>query len=296
MRDFVIFGDSTCDLSKELRQQYGIDYIPMNYVVDDVEYVASLDWEERSPKEFYDLMRSGKRAFTTQIPRDVCREKFLSALENGKDIVYIACSSALSSSYQTACVVAKELAGDFPEAGIYCVDALNSSLGQGIMLLDAAQLREQGKSAGETAAWIEETRLNVHMVGTPATLEYLRRAGRVNASSAFFGNLFGVKPIIISDRKGQNYAVKKVKGLANARSAIADMIVDAMTEESNILYIGHADALEDAIALRDEILKRASFAEVRMGVIGPIVGASVGPGMIGAFIRGKEVMLEGNNA
>lgn len=295
MKEFVLLGDSTCDLSAEQRNRHNIDYIPMNYVVDGEEFVASLDWENRSVREFYDLMRDGKRIFTTQIPQNICREKFLSAIEQGKDVVYIACSSALSSSYQTACVVARELQEQYPDAGIYCIDSLNSSIGQGMILLEAARLRDAGLNAGEVAAAIENCRLNFHMVGTPSTLEYLRRAGRVTASSAFFGNLFGVKPIIISDRKGQNYAVKKVKGITNARAAIAEIIKENMTAESRILYIGHSDAQADAEALRDEILKNASFDEVRMGIIGPIVGASVGPGMVGAFIVGKEVMIEGNS-
>lgn len=295
MNDFVILGDSTCDLDLTLRQKYDIDYIPMSYQVDDVEYPASLDWESHSVKEFYDLMRSGKRVFTAQIMPDVCREKFLSAIEAGKEVLYISCSSALSSSWQSACVIARELEQSHPGAKIYCVDSLISTMGQGHLLLEAARQRQAGKSAGETAAYIESIRLNVNMVAYTGSLEYLRRAGRVKASSAFFGNLFGVKPMLISDRKGNNYAVKKVKGMANARNTLAEMICDATTEASKVLYLAHADCQEEVNAIREAITARRGFDEVIVGTIGPIVGASVGPGTVGAFVFGKEVTIEGND-
>ena len=73
MKDFVIFGDSTCDLDLATRQEFDVDYIPMSYIVDDAEYTASLDWEFHSVKDFYDLMRNGKRVFTAQIIPNVCR-------------------------------------------------------------------------------------------------------------------------------------------------------------------------------------------------------------------------------
>lgn len=295
MKDFVIFGDSTCDLDLTTRKEWDIDYIPMSYLVDDVEYPASLDWESHCAKEFYDLMRAGKRIFTAQIASNVCREKFLSAIEAGKDVLYISCSSALSSSYQSACAIARELERSHPDAKVYCVDSLISTLGQGHLVVEAARQRQAGKSAQETADYIESIRLNVHMLAYPDSLEYLRRAGRVKASSAFFGNLFGIKPIIISDRRGNNYGLKKVRGVAGARAAVVDMVGEAITEASDTLYIAHADCLEEAEVLKEAILSRYRFSKVVTGVIGPVVGASVGPGTVGAFIFGKEVTIEGND-
>lgn len=293
MKDFVIIADSTCDLNRQARETYGIEYVAMNYIVDDVEHVASLDWEEISYQEFYGMMRGGKRVFTTQVPKTVYEDKFRSVIESGKDVLYISCSSALSSSVNTACVVAKELQREYPDAGIYCVDSLISSLGQGYLLIEASRKRAEGCSAEETAKYIEDIRLCVNQCGTVASMEYLRRAGRVKASKAFFGNLFGIKPIIISDRKGQNYAYKKVKGITAARVAIAEHLKDAANGAFDTLYISHADCIEDAESLKDAILQIAPFTDVQIGVIGPIVGASVGPGTVIAFCRGKEVMIEG---
>lgn len=294
MRDFIILGDSTCDLYKNLRDEYNIDYVPMNFSVDDVEYVATIDFENRSAKEHYDSMREGKRVFTTQVTKQVYYDAFKKAIDSDKDLLYIACSSALSASINTAKLIADELNESLGEKRIFCVDSLISSLGQGYLLMCASKKRAEGLSAEETAKYIEENKLRVNQCGTVESLEYLRRAGRVKASKAFFGNLFGVKPIVISDVKGQNFAYKKAKGITNARIAIAEHIVDAADGNYETLLISHADCEEDAILLRDEILKRADFKEVIFGYIGPIVGASVGPGTVIAFTFGKEVTIEGN--
>ncbi len=293
MKDFIIFSDSTCDLDKTLREQYGIEYVTMNYSVDDTEYVASLDWEAHSSHEFYDLMRGGKRVFTTQVPKNVYYEAFKSALDSGKDVLYISCSSALSGSINTAKKVAEELNEGQSENAVYCVDSLISSLGQGHLCIAAAKKRGEGLGAKETAEYIEGIKLCVNQCGTVASMEYLKRAGRVKASKAFFGNLFGVKPLIISDIKGQNYAYKKVKGTLNARAALAQDIVASADGSYETLYISHADCFDDAVALRDEILRLAPFKNVVIGVIGPIVGATVGPGTVIGFCEGKKVTIEG---
>jgi DegV family protein with EDD domain len=294
MSDFILLVDSTSDLSKDMREEYGIEYVPMNYVVDGVEYPALLDWEAHSPKEFYDMIRGGKRVTTTQVSREIYVERFTECLKAGKDVVYIACSSALSGSINLATVVAKELKEEYPDNTVYCIDSLISSLGQGGLAFIASEMRKEGKSAAEVAAWLEENRLKMNQAGTVESLEYLRRAGRVKASKAFFGNLFGVKPIIISDISGQNYAYKKAKGALNAKIAIADHLAgEVIDPESQTLYISHADALADAEQLRDIIMEKVPFAGCKMNYIAPIVGSCVGPGTIIAFCFGKEVTIQG---
>ena len=162
------------------------------------------------------------------------------------------------------------------------------------MAITAATMIAEGKTFEETAAYIEETKLNVNQFGTVDSLEYLRRAGRVKAGSAFFGNLFGIKPIIISDINGQNYATEKVKGALNAKKRIADLIAEASEGyERKTLYITHADSQEDAELLKKAILEKATFDEVVVSTIGPIVGSCVGPGTLIAFCYGKKVTIEG---
>lgn len=288
-RPFAIIGDSTCDLNQELRRQLNVDYVLMNFVLDGVEYPASLDWESMTPKTYYDQMRAGKRITTTQVPAEAYAGKFREYLEQGMDILYVSCSSALSGSINTASVVAKEVLADHPEGRILCVDALNSSFGQGIQLMWASQMRSEGSTIDEVRDFLERNRNCVNQIGTVGKLDYLKRAGRITASSAFFGNLIGIKPIVISDAKGQNFAVKKVKGMKNAFAEIVQMIKERIIEaEDQTLYISHADAKEDAEELGGLVQEATGCKGVYYDSIGPIVGASVGPGTVIVYYVGQE--------
>lgn len=291
---FVIYGDTVCDMTKAMREEYGIEYVKMNYCIDGKEFPASLDWESHSAKEFYDMMRSDVVVTTTQVPRATYEEEFEKCCKAGKDVVYVACSSALSGSINTATVVANELMERYPERAICCVDSLISSLGQASLLVAASNMRAKGMSAKQTADTLIANRLKVNQVGTVSDLKYLKRAGRVKASSAFFGNLLGVKPLIISDTLGQNYAVKKVKGALNAKKEMAAMISEWVEHpEEQTLYISHADDEVSAIAFKEEIMSVVPFKDCVLSYIAPIVGASVGPGTIISFCYGKEVTIQG---
>ncbi len=289
-----IFGDSCCDLTSELRKLHSIDYVKRNVVIDGEEKPASLDWDVFTPSEFYGYMRKGIRTTTTQVPSAEYVERFTAALEEGCDIVYISCSGALSGSINTGIVVAQELMAKYPGREIYCVDALNSCMGQGVQLLKAAELRDAGKTAKEIADYITETRLNVNQFATVDTLDGLRRSGRVKASKAFFGNLFGVKPLIISDVKGQNVPVKKVKGRIASIDGLVEMMKEAIVDpEDQIIYVGHADCVEDGRELAAKIKAAIPCKDTYLFDIGPIIGASVGPSMLAIYAYGKTVELEG---
>ncbi len=294
MREFAIVTDSTSDLCHDLREKYNIDYVQMNISYDDKELPASLDWEIYTAKQLYDVMRAGKRVRTTQVPYGSFLEKFRKYASEGKDVLYISCSSALSGSINIARSVKEEVLEEYKDARIECVDSLISCLGQGLLVIEVAKLREEGKNLDEVIEWLENNKLKMQQAATVEDLEYLKRAGRVKASSAFFGNLFGVKPIIISDVIGQNYAFKKVKG----RTASLKYLVEYMKEnvvdiENQVIGIGHADNIEAANFVKDEILKEFKPKEIFIDYIGPIVGASVGPGTIGLYFMGKEVTIKG---
>lgn len=294
---FAVITDSTSDLSNELREKYSIDYCQMEFSLGEKNFRASLDWEDISPKEFYDSMRSGKRYKTVQVTVKTFDEKFREHLSKGEDILYIACSSGLSGSVKTAQVISQELRSDFPDRKIVCIDSLISGLGQGSMAIKAAQMRDEGKSLEETAAWIEDNKLFFNQYGTVENLDYLKAAGRVTASSAFFGNLFSVKPILISDLEGHNLAVKKVKGRKSSLYELAAMTAQYITDPlSQTIYIGHADDEEAANVVAEKIKEIIPGASTSLYVIGPIVGASVGPGTIIVFYTGrhKKEQLNGN--
>lgn len=291
MAEFKIFIDSTGDLPKDLREKYDIDYCPMIVTVDEKEIIASLDYDQGySLKAFYDVMRAGRRIFTSQVPDQVFIEKFTAALKEGKDVLYIACSSKLSASVLAGEKVAQKLRTEYPERKIVVYDSKIACYGQGEMAIFASKMRKEGKSLDEIVAWLDANKFKFNQFATVDSLTYLKRAGRVSASSAFFGNIFGVKPILISDCLGQNLAVEKVKGTKPSLLYLAKAIVEAGEDlKGKTIFIGHADSLQAAEFVRDEILKLAPGTEIYIGPIGPIVGASTGPGTIGVYVFGKEV-------
>lgn len=295
MSNFGILIDSTGDLPKSLREPYDIGYCPMNVSWGGKDVKASLDWDQGfTPHEFYDIMRKGTRIYTTQVPASVFQKEFEALLSKGLDVLYISCSSALSGSINTARKEAEKLEKKYPGRKVYCLDSLISGFAQGAMAIKARELQREGKSLDEVAAYIEKTKLKYNQFGAVDDLSYLKRAGRVSSSAAFFGNLFGVKPIVISDAKGHNYAFKKIKGRKASLTGIAQMAYDACEDPANsTIYIGHDDDPEGAEFVKEELKKIGPVKEIFVGDIGPIVGASTGPGTVCTYCYGKEVTVVG---
>ena len=292
MRDFAIISDSCCDLDAGLRARFGIDYIPMRIIYGENDIPASLDWEQISSKEFYDLMRQGVRIRTAQINTDEFKEVFSKILSGGKDVMYIACSSALSNSYKSSLPARDEILKEFPESKIYCIDSRNACMGLGLICMTASDLRAEGKSIEETAAYIESHKQEVNQFATVESLNYLKRAGRVSTTSAVFGGLLQVKPIIISDVDGQNVAVEKVKGRKNSIVRLADKFAEAYKSGPHQrICIVHADCAEGAEELKALVKERMpeSGTEIITAGIGPIIGATTGPGTLAVYCYGEEV-------
>ena len=163
------------------------------------------------------------------------------------------------------------------------------------MALDCSEMKKAGKTIEECAAYLEENKLCYHQFATVETLEYLKKAGRVKAAAAFFGNIFGVKPMIISDAKGQNYAVKKVKGRRNSLVEVVNMAKESLVNpQEQTLYVVHADTLADAEFVKELLIKEVNPKEVIVTPMGPIIGVSTGPGTIGVYGKGKKVEVVGN--
>ncbi len=291
MRKVQILTDSCSDLTPELMEKYGVDYAKMNTVYEDKHSPADLSWTEEEVHALYGIMRNGNRVTTTQVPMDEFDRVFRKYLDMGRDIVYIGCSLKQSGSVNTARVLAAELLKEYPEAKISCIDSKHASMGEGVLALDAAEYANTGKTVEEITAYVEERRKYLNQFVTVHTLEFLRKAGRVKASSAFFGNLLGVKPIIIADADGEQAAIKKVKGRANSLKEIVSLLKETITEpEKQTVYVAHADCDKDEInSVIDMIKSEIPCKDVYVGFIGPIIGASIGPDAVAIFAFGKEI-------
>ena len=223
------------------------------------------------------------------------KEAFEKYIAQGKDIIYIACSSALSNSFKSSLPARDALLKQYPESKIYCIDSRNACLGLGIIVLTAADLRAEGKTIEEVAAYIEEHKQEVNQFATVESLNYLKRAGRVSTTSAVFGGLLQVKPIIISDTDGQNVAVEKVKGRKNSLVRLADMFKETYRENPHQrVFVVHADCPDGAEELKKLVEERLPDKSVPIYTagIGPIIGATVGPGTLAVYCYGKEVTFK----
>ena len=295
MKNFAIITDSCSDLDKAHREAYDIDYAPMGINYEDkegniVDLPADLDWKDLSVKEFYDLMRNGTRIRTSQVRHDTFKEKFEEYLKKDYDIIYLSCSGALSASIKASRVVREELLKDYPDAKIYCIDSLNSCAGLGLLCMNASALRKEGKTIEEVAAFIEENKLRMNQFATVEDMTYLKRAGRISAMKAAFGGLLGVKPVIISDALGQNTATEKPKGRKNSIRRLAQLMAETYVKMGiDKLFVLHADNSEDGQMLVDEVKALIPDADVDFGYIGPIIGATTGPGTLAVYGWGKEV-------
>lgn len=291
MKKYVIVTDSCSDLNRELREKYDIDYIPMHVSCEGKDYEANLDWEVISIKEYFDLMRAGKRITTAQITANQYKEAFTKYLADGYDILSISCSSALSASVAASRTVAEELKAEYPDAKIFCVDSLAACAGLGILGIIASKMRAEGKTIEEVVAWLEENKLTANQESTAESLKYLKQAGRVSAAAAFFGGIFQVKPIIISDATGMNFSIEKVKGRAKSITRLAERMKEEYEESPyQTVIVEHADCPEGAEQLISEIKKLLPDVKIDYVInFGPIISASVGPGTIGVFFVGKKV-------
>ncbi len=292
MKKYIIITDSCSDLGSALREKYDIQYAPMHYVCEGEDHIASLDLTDEEWHEFYESMRNGKRMKTAQVAQKDFEIIFEKAINDGYDVLYIACASGLSASIHSSRIVRDELLAKYPDAKIVCVDSLNSCMGLGILCITAAEMRAAGKSIDEVAAWLEEHKLEMHQEATVDKLTYLKQAGRVSATSAFFGGLLNIKPIIISNVKGENQAVEKVKGRHTSIVRLAErMQEDYRDVPYQKVFVVHADCLDELQDLKKEIVARIPALEgkIETSWIGPCVGISVGPGTMAVYFFGNEV-------
>lgn len=290
MSKFQIFTDSSSDLSTKFRNEYQIEYFRMGINVGEKLLPADLDFVEYSPEQLYawigDLSNHCKTSMVNPVEFE---NKMVPYLEKGYDILYIACSSALTGTQNVFNLVKSELQDRFPERRMICVDSLIASFGLGWLTIDARKQQLEGKSLDEVVEWIEDHKFKYNQITTVETLTYLKAAGRVKGAAAFFGNIIGVKPLFISDRKGNNFVIKKVKGTKNALNEIFEETKAKMDiENCNKVCIVQGMAMENALKLKERFENELG-SEVHIEWIGPIVGITCGPGVIGTYCYGEEV-------
>lgn len=287
MAEYVIFTDSTTDLTPELVAEMDVQVLPMRFMLDGKEYRNYPDNRELSPKEFYDKLRAGSMSTTSQINSVAFIEAFTPVLEAGKDILYVAFSSGLSGTYQSACLAAEDLREQFPERTIECVDTLQASMGEGLVAYAAAMLKKDGMSLAELAAWLRENVQRFCAWFTVDDLMFLKRGGRLSGVAAVAGTLLGIKPVLHVDPDGHLIAMEKVRGRkASLDGLVRHFETSAENHAEQTVFISHGDCLEDCQYVADKI-KAFGVKRICIGTIGPVIGAHSGPGTVALFFTGS---------
>ena len=289
MKDYMIVTDSTCDLPLNLIEELGVKVIPMEFSIGEKSYEYSPYSEDLSMKDFYDHLRNGGVSSTSQINIVHYCEVFEEILKKDLDILYIAFSSALSGTYNTSLIAKDMVLEDYPDSNIVCVDSRAASLGEGLLVYLASKEKESGLDIFELENWILENRDNLCHWFTVDDLEHLYRGGRVSKISAAVGSTLKVKPVLHVNQDGELIPKKKVCGRKKSLKELIKKMEEFGDDiDSQHIFIGHGDCLEDARYLEKLIKEQFSPKDILIGNIGPIIGTHSGPGTIALFFYGNE--------
>lgn len=286
MNDYVIFTDSSSDISPEILSEWGVTApsLTFRFGGEDKEYSNG----DMPATEFYQKMRDGGVAKTSAVNTQCFKDAFEAVLKEGKDVLYIAFSSGLSTTCNSAVTAADMLSKEYPENKVVVVDSLGASAGLGLLLRLALDEKAAGKSIDEVAAFVENMRLRICHWFTVEDLVYLKRGGRVSPTVAFVGNMLGIKPILHVDDEGHLVNVTKVRGRKPSIAALADKYTELADPAFGKVYISHGDCLADAEYLASLIEQKHGVKTEIITYVGSVIGAHSGPGTLALFFVSGE--------
>lgn len=288
MKKYIITTETTCDLPEDYLKDHNITLLPLYYNMNGTVYGEENVLE---PKDFYNKMRNGAMPTTMAVNPDTARQIFTNLIKEGYDILHIAFSSALSGSCSVAATTAREICDENPDAKIIVVDSLCASLGEGLLIHKAVQLKESGKSLDELVDWLENNKLNLCHLFTVDDLHHLHRGGRVSKATAIIGTLISVKPVLHVDNEGHLKPLVNIRGRKKALIALVDQMESRIKDfesKNDIVFISHGDCLEDAQFVADLVKERFGISQSLINIISPTIGAHAGPGTVALFFMGKE--------
>lgn len=286
MSEYKIITDSGCDLPKQWLSKLDVQTVPLivNYKGEALE--DSVDGEIRS---IYAGLRAGEAASTSAINPSRWEALMEPVLVQGQDLLVISFSSGLSTTYQSAVIAANELQEKYPERKIIVVDSLSASLGQGLLVWYACQKKAEGLSLAELAAWLEENRHHLCHWFTVDDLMYLKRGGRISATTALVGTMLKIKPVLHMDDEGHLINMFKARGRKASIEALADKAVElGAGYDNSTMFICHGDCIEDAQYLEQLAREKCGVKDVLIGYTGAVIGSHSGPGTLALFFMGQK--------
>lgn len=286
--DYVIVMDAAADIDSNVAKENDIRFIPMEYTVGDSIRMCNGPENEEVLKEFYNGQRNGDLTKTSQISPYQYEEFFKKIFEEGKSVLYLCLSSGLSSTYHSACVAKQPLLEEYPQCFFYPVDTLAATGGMGVLAERAINNRNKGMSIEDNFNNITEATKKIEHWFMVDDLAYLKRGGRISASTALVGTALNVKPILNINQEGKLETIAKKRGNNAALNELSVRFSELFDNEANdAVYIIHADCVDKASHLYEQIKETHTAINVRISGLSPIIGAHTGPGMVAICFMGK---------
>ena len=284
--DFQIITDSCCDFPTPMYGQLGLTFVPLT-----VEFRGNTfdDKNDDTLKDMYQGLRAGEVAKTSAVNPSRWSQAMEKALAAGKDVLVLAFSSGLSTTYQSAVIAAQELKDAYPDRKIQVIDTLCASMGEGLLVWYACKKRDEGLSLDEVARWVVDNRLHLCHWFTVDDLMYLKRGGRISAATALVGTMLQIKPLLHVDDEGHLINMTKTRG----RKAAIDAMVKKAQElgagyDNSTMFISHGDCLSDAEYLSRQLKEKCGVKDVVISYVGAVIGSHSGPGTLALFFLGSH--------
>ena len=281
---YQIITDSCCDFTETQYKENAVSCASLTVLYNGENHTNFSD--PAAVKAFYDEIRGGIMPTTAAANPDDWAQLMKPILEKGEDVLALAFSSGLSTTYQSAVIAAKELREEYPQRTIHVVDTLCAALGQGLLVWHACRKRDEGMPIDELAAWVEANKLNICHWVTVDDLTHLKRGGRISATTAIVGTMLNIKPIIYVDNDGHLINTAKVRGRKAAMEYLMKKFDETVTDKETV-FIGHGDCPEDAAVL-EAMLRDRGVQNIVTGYVGPVIGAHTGPGVLVVFFLGSH--------
>ena len=282
-----LFTDTSANLPVEIIDENGIEVVPFSYTIDGVEYIPEREFDG---KAFYAAMRAGSAVKTSMVNTGTFIERFKTALDAGKDVLYIGMSGGISGTANAALMAKQELDEEYPDRKIIVIDTLAASLGEGLFVIKAAEQLKDGVALDKIEENIRAQVPNMCQSFTVDDLKYLKNTGRVSGAAAIIGNVLSIHPILIGDYEGKIVVKAKVRGMKRTLDALAERYAELALSKTETIGIAHADNEEGKAYLVQRLRDKGLTGKCLSVCYEPVTGSHVGPGTVALFFFGTDRM------
>ncbi|MBU3183105.1 DegV family protein [Clostridium psychrophilum] len=286
--EIILVIDSGCDLPLEYIKQDNI--VPLGLICNFKGKAIKDDFGEKfTRKDFYNALRQGEMPTTSQINSQRFVDVFRKHVLQKKSIIYIAMSSALTGTINSANIARGTILEEVASADISIVDSKCASLGEGLLVYYAYEMLKKGKNKQEIVTWLEENKLKINHWFTVNDLNHLKRGGRISNSAAAVGSLLNIKPVLFVDNEGRLIPYSKCRGRKKAINTLAQIYKERTDpKKEQVIAIGHGDCFEDALTLASLVRQHGNVKDIIFSYVGTAIGSHTGPGILGLYFIAKE--------